>query len=589
LINTLTLRNFKSIKEQTYKFTQFDLLVGRNNSGKSTVLQALAIWQFCIDEFRRSRRNRKGARGKQVILPNFTALPVPEFSLLWSERTDRTYHPDPQGKKKLEYILIEIEVAWAVNDPEPQEKSFGIQLRYSSPQTIYAIPKDGWDFFWDLENNEPSLLPVIAYVPPFSGLEPNEEWRDDGPLRQQIGKAQPGSILRNLLFRVWEKEGKTDWQEIQKVIEKWFGVNLKPPQYEKGVDTQIVCEYRDKEKSYDIIAGGSGFHQVLTLLAFFYGYKPTTILLDEPDAHLHVNLQREILDHFKNDQLIHRKTQFLIATHAEEFIRGVNVQQIMSVLERKPRRVESTPAILTAMADVSNLEVTQLSELTVPVLLYVEGETDEILIRGWATALGRQDEILNKVCFKVMRGGSKEKMRDDSQLHFEGVRAIIPATKRLVLFDYDDELTFHPELDNPVLYEWRRKNIENYLLVPDAWIRAALSKMGVLEDEIFSDPIRELVNDFFMGENLTLPPSQTWRNVKANIFQVVNGKKLLFENGDSLFQRLKSHIPIVEVPTNLELTRDIVAASMKPEEIHDDVHEFFKKIDSILQPLETAE
>jgi hypothetical protein len=97
----------------------------------------------------------------------------------------------------------------------------------------------------------------------------NEEWRDDGPLRQQIGKAQPGSILRNLLFRVWEKEGKTDWQEIQKVIEKWFGVNLKPPQYEKGVDTQIVCEYRDKEKSYDIIAGGSGFHQVLTLLAFF--------------------------------------------------------------------------------------------------------------------------------------------------------------------------------------------------------------------------------------------------------------------------------------------------------------------------------
>jgi predicted ATPase len=43
MIKRLTFRNFKSIGEQVYDFTPFDLLVGRNNSGKSTVLQALAI------------------------------------------------------------------------------------------------------------------------------------------------------------------------------------------------------------------------------------------------------------------------------------------------------------------------------------------------------------------------------------------------------------------------------------------------------------------------------------------------------------------------------------------------------------------
>lgn len=561
--------------------------MGRNNSGKSTVLQSLAIWQFCVDEFRRAKRNRRGGRGKQVILPNFTALPVPEFSLLWSEKTDRTYHPGPQGKKKLEYILIEIELTWTVSNPKLQEKSFGIQLRYSSPQTIYAIPKEGWDAFWELEKNESSLLPVIAYVPPFSGLEPNEEWRDDGPLRQQIGKAQPGSILRNLLLRVWESN-KEDWQEIKNAVQKWFDVELKPPQYERGIDTQIICEYKDREKSYDIIAGGSGFHQILTLLAFFYGYKPTTILLDEPDAHLHVNLQREILDYFKNEQFLRRKAQFLIATHAEEFIQGVNAQQIMSVLERKPRRVDSTPAILTAMADVSNLEITQLSELDVPLLLYVEGETDEILIRGWATALGRQDDILNRVCFRVMRGGSKEKMKEDSKQHFEGVKAIIPDAKRLVLFDRDDESSYHPEADNPVLFEWQRRNIENYLLVPNAWIRASLKKLSISEDEIFADPVRELVSDFFSGENLTLPNNQSWRTVKANIFQVVNGKKILFENVDSLFQQLKSYGPIVEVSSTLELTRDIVAASTLPDEIHEDVYSFFDKLSNILNSSEVS-
>lgn len=43
MIQRLTLANFIRIRHQTYEFTDFDLLVGQNNSGKSTVLQALAI------------------------------------------------------------------------------------------------------------------------------------------------------------------------------------------------------------------------------------------------------------------------------------------------------------------------------------------------------------------------------------------------------------------------------------------------------------------------------------------------------------------------------------------------------------------
>jgi len=586
VITTLTLRNFKSIEEQTYKFDRFDLLVGRNNSGKSTILQALAIWQFCVDEFRRVKR--PGSTGKQIVLPNFTALPVPEFNLLWREKTDRRY-PKVNGSKKQEFILVEIDVTWIAdtleadtskpNTPDPKEYAFGVKLRYSSPQTIYAIPSEGWAYFRELEkpsNQSNSFLPIIAYVPPFSGLEPNEEWRDDGPLRKQIGKAQPGSVLRNLLLRVWE-ENRENWSEIQRVIKQWFSVDLKEPQYERGVDTQIICEYKQGDKAYDIISGGSGFHQTLTLLAFFYGYKPTTILLDEPDAHLHVNLQREILDYLKNQRVLQRNTQFLIATHAEEFIKGVDVRQIMSLLDRVPKRVEATPAILTAMADVSNLEITQLSELSIPILLYVEGETDERLLRGWSTPLKKQN-ILNQVCFRVMRGGSKDKMKTDSDRHFEGVKQVIPAAKRLILFDYDDEATYHPEEHNPVLYEWRRKNIENYLLVSEAWVRAALERIGIDNNHILSSPIKALIEDFFAGENLTLPPGQSWREVKANIFQVVNGKKLLFENADSLFQRLKSYQLPIQSTAALELNRETVAASMMADEIHEDVHQFFNKL-----------
>jgi hypothetical protein len=320
-------------------------------------------------------------------------------------------------------------------------------------------------------------------------------------------------------------------------------------------------------------------------LAFFYGYRPTTILLDEPDAHLHVNLQREILDYFKNRSSINKKSQFLIATHAEEFIQGVDIRQVISLLEKIPKRVEAKPAILSAMAEVSNLEVTQLTELEIPMLVYVEGETDERLLRSWASVLGYQ-AILSQLCFRVMRGGSKDKMKSDSDRHFEGVRQIIPKTKRLILFDYDSsETAFHPPPNNPSLYEWQRKNIENYLLVPDAWLRAYLQKSGISNSEqSINHPIKPIIMDFFSSENLTLPPHQSWYEVKANIFKVVDGKKLLFQADNALFQQLKQESIKLDSPYPIELTRETVANNMTPDEIHEDVYCFFRKIAALIEP-----
>ena len=91
-----------------------------------------------------------------------------------------------------------------------------------------------------------------------------------------------------------------------------------------------------------------------------------------------------------------------------------------------------------------------------------------------------------------------------------------------------------------------------------------------------------MIDNFFASENLTLPPGQSWRDVKANVFQVVNGKKLLFENSDSLFQRLKSYELPIQSTSVLELTREIVAVSMIPDEIHEDVHQFFNKLSQLL-------
>lgn len=575
MITRLTLSNFKSVGKQSYDFTRFDLLVGRNNSGKSTVLQALAIWQFCVDEFHRSKRS--GSTGVQVVLPNFTALPVPEFNLLWKDRTDRAYPTDKGGRKKQEFILIQIVLEWRRGNEEIE--TFGVELRYHSPQTIYAIPKGGWAKFRECENQDE--LPKIAYVPPFSGLEPSEKWLDISPIRQQVGKGQPGSVLRNLLLRVCPapsrgEDGRirkgyvppADWQELASVVERWFGVKIHEPKYDSGKDVYISVEYEHKNKDYDIIAGGSGFHQTLTLLAFMYGYQPTTILLDEPDAHLHVNLQREILDYFKRKSL-ERNTQFLIATHAEEFARGVDASQIISLLSQKPLRIQSTPDVLRAMAVVSNEDITRL--MASPYILYVEGESDERILRSWADQCGAQ-AAMDKVTFKSMDGGDKKNMESRAKDHFAALKQIIPEVSQLMLFDYDSDSAFHPPPDNPGIAEWRRKNIENYLLVPDAWKRAALRQMAWKEGDLFADPVLQVIDAFFSQENLTLPSGRTWRNVTANVFSVVDGKRILFENNESLFHQLRNGTPSVKV------IRELVAINMKADEIHEDVHQFVSKL-----------
>ncbi|MDR2906934.1 MAG: AAA family ATPase, partial [Bacteroidales bacterium] len=362
MIHKLILKNFKKIREETFLFHNFDLIVGANNSGKSTALQALSIWQFCVDQFILTNKT-KGNSSIQIILPNFTALPLPEFNLLWTNRMGL------DGAKR-EYVYIKIDVYW--NDENGEEHNFCVSIRYQSPQSAYAFPENGWNDFKEI-SNLPSF-PHIVYVPPFSALEPHEQWLDDGNVRQNVGRAQPGSVLRNLLYRVIDRENvsiksNSDWKEIQQKIQEWFDVELLSPKYKKGISIEIISEYKSNKKTFDIISGGSGFHQILTLLAFMYGYKgTTTILFDEPDAHLHVNLQRQILNYIKQ----HTQIQFLIATHSEEFIKNVEVSSILSMLSGKPVRIQASGSVISAMSVVDNMDVVRTQDN--PYILYIEGE-----------------------------------------------------------------------------------------------------------------------------------------------------------------------------------------------------------------------
>ena len=97
------------------------------------------------------------------------------------------------------------------------------------------------------------------------------------------------------------------------------------------------------------------------------------------------------------------------------------------------------------------------------------------------------------------------------------------------------------------------------------------------EDDLLAQPITQTIDRFFLDQNLTLPPGREWRTVSANIFRVVDGKRIIFENDDALFQLLKQGSPSVQ------LIRENVAVAMTEEEIHEDVRQFFEKLKQMVE------
>jgi len=66
MLTKLTVRNFKRFGEIEIELDNPVVFIGPNNSGKTSALQALALWQVGVNRWNEKRREKAPQRSDQV-------------------------------------------------------------------------------------------------------------------------------------------------------------------------------------------------------------------------------------------------------------------------------------------------------------------------------------------------------------------------------------------------------------------------------------------------------------------------------------------------------------------------------------------
>ncbi len=88
MLTKITVRNFKRFGSAEIELGNPVVFIGPNNSGKTTALQALALWDVGVkrwEERRSGRRTPRSRLGVTVNRRDLVSLAVPHANLLWRD------------------------------------------------------------------------------------------------------------------------------------------------------------------------------------------------------------------------------------------------------------------------------------------------------------------------------------------------------------------------------------------------------------------------------------------------------------------------------------------------------------------------
>lgn len=224
----------------------------------------------------------------------------------------------------------------------------------------------------------------------------------------------------------------------------------------------------------DLSSSGRGFQQTLLLLAHLYANPSSTLLLDEPDAHLEVLRQRQtyqLLTEIANKQ----GSQIIAASHSEVVLNEAADRDIVIAFVGKPHRIDDRGSqLLKSLKEIGYDQFLQAEETGW--VLYLEGATDLAILQTFAKKLEHKAMSFLEKPFVHYATNLPQRARD----HFYALREAKNDLVGLSLFDrIDKEL----KQDTPLReIMWGRKEIENYLCMEEVLLAYA---RGNQQDNLF--------------------------------------------------------------------------------------------------------
>lgn len=482
MIERLIVYNFKRFRKQVFELQDHVVLAGPNNAGKSTLLQAIAVWNLALRKWleKRGKSNARRRTGVGITRRDFTAIPLREMNLLWTDTSTSLRQDEAEIAGHRQGYPRTLSIEMQCRDAGGTW-SLGFDFHYQSAEMVSVKPVAG-----HLDAVAQARQLNMVHVPAFSGIGVEETVLTRDYQDYLVGQGKPGDIVRNLLKEVFERD-KARWESLVEDIRSTFAYELLPPEFDGR--PFIVCEYlkqipvggkRSGIPRLDIATAGSGFHQVLMLLAFLYARDGSVLLFDEPDAHLHVVLQDQIYTRLRG-VAVERQSQLIVASHSEVIIDGTSPANITSFY-REPHALVANverDQVREALKRLTSLDL--LLADSADGFLYLEGETDFRLLRAWSKVLEHPTARWFKadhfgLAWQDMRGRNPREAR----AHFFALKAMRPDILGLILLDGDNRDIPDRELRGNDLqtHIWPRYEVESYLLHPEALKRFVLARSG---------------------------------------------------------------------------------------------------------------
>lgn len=300
-LRALQVTRFKVIDDAPFDLDNVNVLIGANNSGKSSIMQALHFAVALLQEVELEQK----WKGGQTL-----SLSISQKQLIYTP-SDDVYALGPGGRLM-----------------EDEDKAIRVVFSLSSGDVVTVSVRKGRNrnVLLKVENATvaKSLAgltnPFTVFSPGLAGIAKNEQYVSDGVLLRTIARGDANLVLRNTLLRLWNTRGKDGrWSAFLSDLGEVFSDLDLDIQFNQATDEYIMVCVRSGAKVVPLELAGTGVLQTIQILSYIHCFSPTVIVLDEPDSHLHPNNQR-LLCTLLRTVSENRSTQILLSTHSRHVV-----------------------------------------------------------------------------------------------------------------------------------------------------------------------------------------------------------------------------------------------------------------------------